>query len=232
MPLRNRVTPEGEIIATPARGLLMGNRGGEFHRPDRTLGTRRWASRAWIACTLSYQGRHERIWVPRHYTQLFFLDEATALAAGHRPCALCRRADFERFRALWPYPAGSDGRPKATAIDLVLHEERLLPGRGGARGKRDHEEAIAAIPAGCFVRCHGDSHLVTTDGLLPWRPDGYGPPIEKPARGRLTVLTPRSVVEVMRRGYCPALHPTAAAIRGAAAAPAAAMPTAAANWQC
>ena len=208
MPLQNRVTPAGEIIATPARGLLMGNRGGEFHRPDRTLGTRRWASRAWIACTLSYQGRHERIWVPNHYTQLFFLDEATALAAGHRPCGLCRRTDFGRFLALWPHRAASDGQPKVAAIDLVLHAERLLPGRG----KRDHEEAIAEIPAGCFLRLGDDSHLVTADGLLPWSPFGYGRPIEKPARGQFAVLTPRSILEVIRRGYRPALHPTAAAI--------------------
>ena len=117
-------------------------------------------------------------------------------------------ADFGRFLALWPHRAASDGQPKVAAIDLVLHAERLLPGRG----KRDHEEAIAEIPAGCFLRLGDDSHLVTADGLLPWSPFGYGRPIEKPARGQFAVLTPRSILEVIRRGYRPALHPTAAAI--------------------
>ena len=99
MPLQNRVTPEGEIIATPHRGLMMGNRGGCFHLPDRTLGARRWATRQWIACVLEFKGRHRAAMMqPNRYTELFFLDEATALAAGHRPCFECRRRDAERFR--------------------------------------------------------------------------------------------------------------------------------------
>ena len=102
MPLQNRVRPDGEIIATPHRGLLLGNRGGAFHLPDRTLGTRRWASRQWIACVLEFKGRHRAAMMqPNRYTELFFLDEATALAAGHRPCFECRRRDAERFAALW-----------------------------------------------------------------------------------------------------------------------------------
>ena len=100
MPLQNRVTPEGEIIATPHRGLLMGNRGGAFHLPDQTLGPRRWATRQWIACVLEFKGRHREVMRPNRYTELFFLDEATALAAGHRPCFECRRSDAERFAEL------------------------------------------------------------------------------------------------------------------------------------
>ena len=122
MPLQNRVTPEGEIIATPHRGLMMGNRGGCFHLPDRTLGSRRWATRQWIACVLEFKGRHRQAMMqPNRYTELFFLDEATALAAGHRPCFECRRRDAERFAALWaetrgwPAPAARprDGRDAA-----------------------------------------------------------------------------------------------------------------------
>jgi len=102
MPLQNRVTPEGEIIATPHRGLMLGNRGGAFHLPDRTLGHRRWATRQWIACVLEFKGRHRvAMMQPNRYTELFFLDEATALAAGHRPCFECRRRDAEHFAALW-----------------------------------------------------------------------------------------------------------------------------------
>ena len=196
MSLQNRVTPEGEIVATPERGLLMGNRGGQMHDGERRLTGRRWVSRAWITCLLDYKGWREQIMKPGRYTQLFFLDEATALAAGHRPCGLCRRTDFGRFLALWPHRAASDGQPKVAAIDLVLHAERLLPGRG----KRDHEEAIAEIPAGCFLRLGDDSHLVTADGLLPWSPFGYGRPIEKPARGQFAVLTPRSSSRAIRLG--------------------------------
>ena len=101
MPLQNRVTPEGEIIATPARGLMMGNRGGRLHRPDKTLTARRWTSRAWIACRLEFNNRHRRVMSPNSYTELFFLDEATALAAGHRPCFECRRQDFMAFAQIW-----------------------------------------------------------------------------------------------------------------------------------
>jgi hypothetical protein len=102
MPLQNRVTPEGEIIATPHRGLMLGNRGGAFHLPSRTIGHRRWATRQWIACVLEFKGRHRAAMMqPNRYTELFFLDEATALSAGHRPCFECRRRDAEHFAALW-----------------------------------------------------------------------------------------------------------------------------------
>ncbi len=129
MPLQNRVDPFGQLIATPARGLLLGNRGGRFHRDDRTLGQRRWASRQWICCVLSFKGRHHPVWRDR-YTALFFLDEPTAFAAGHRPCFECRRADATAFAQKWAQAKGGDV-PRAPAMDLVLQGERLDGARSG-----------------------------------------------------------------------------------------------------
>src|SRR5262249_48070514 len=112
MPLQNRVTPEGDIIATPHRGLMMGNRGGVVHLPDPTPGTRRWASRQWIACVLQFKGRQREVMQPNGYTELFFLDEATALAAGHRPCFECRRGEAEHFAELWAMTQGRTERER------------------------------------------------------------------------------------------------------------------------
>jgi hypothetical protein len=120
VPLQNRVDPFGELVATPARGLLYGNRGGRFHRDDQTLGTRRWASRQWICCVLSFKNRHHEVWRDR-YTALFFLDEVTALAAGHRPCFECRRADATRFAAKWA-EAKRISVPRAPEMDVVLQQ--------------------------------------------------------------------------------------------------------------
>ncbi len=130
MPLQNRVTPEGEIIATPQRGLMMGNRGGAFHLPDQVLGARRWASKQWIACVLEFKGRHRAAMMqPNRYTELFFLDEVTALAAGHRPCFECRRADAELFAGLWARSFGRRARAHAGEMDEVLQAERVGPDR-------------------------------------------------------------------------------------------------------
>src|SRR5262245_10377094 len=125
MPLQNRVTPTGEIIADPARGTLMGNRGGPLHRPDQTLGARRWVSKAWICCRLEFKGRRRQVMSPGKYTELFFLDEATALAAGHRPCFECRRAEAEQFARLWAKVHGAHDRARAGDMDRVLHAERV-----------------------------------------------------------------------------------------------------------
>src|SRR5688572_12995054 len=149
MPLQNRVTPEGEIVATPHRGLMMGNRGGCFHLPSRTLGARRWATRQWIACVLEFKGRHRPTMMqPNRYTELFFLDEATALAAGHRPCFECRRRDAERFAELWAGVQGRTERERAPAMDDALHAERL----DTARRKVTFRARRADIPSGAFVR--------------------------------------------------------------------------------
>src|SRR5271167_816607 len=145
MPLQNRVTPFGELIAVPARGTFFGNRGGRFHTDAKTLTARRWASRQWICCVLDFKGRQRDVW-RRFYTELFFLDEPTALAAGHRPCFECRRNDAEAFAEKWRQARSLDARPHAGEMDNVLHGERL---RG--RAKRLHRRKIDELPDGAFV---------------------------------------------------------------------------------
>ena len=150
MPLQNRVTPFGELIAVPERGAWMGNRGGCFHTDARELSRRRWVSKRWIVCVLEFRGRHRTVMTPGRYTELFFLDEATALAAGHRPCRECRYADHERFKAAWLRGNQALGLPAGAsidAIDAVLHRERVTP--AGAKGT--FEAALGALPDGVFV---------------------------------------------------------------------------------
>jgi hypothetical protein len=202
-PLQNRVTPLGEIIASPARGLLMGNRGGRFHRLDRTLGTRRWASRHWIACRLDFKGRHRpEMMMPSSYTELFFLDEATALAAGHRPCFECRRADADQLARLWAKVRGIEQRAGVEEMDAVLHVERLAGPLGPDRWR-----ALRDVPDGAIVDYDGP-HLVIDGRLAPWTIDGYGPPLaERPATVRL--ITPPSIAAVISAGYRPMVHPSA-----------------------
>jgi hypothetical protein len=192
-PLQNRVDPFGELIATPARGMLLGNRGGKFHHDDRTLGRRRWASKQWIACVCAFKGRRRVVW-GAGYTQLFFLDEVTALAAGHRPCFECRRAEAEAFRACF-----SRGRRlSAPEMDDILHRERLE-----ARGKRIFESCLAQLPDGVMVALAGRAYALCGDALLPWSFDGYETPRERPRRGAAQVLTPRAIVEALAAGYRP-----------------------------
>jgi hypothetical protein len=217
MPLQNRVTPEGEIVATPHRGLMYGNRGGPFHRPDKTLKARHWHSKLWIACRLEFKGRHRAAMMqPNRYTELFFLDEATALAAGHRPCFECRRQDAETFAALWARSKGLAERPSAAEMNEVLHAERV-----GADGEKVIFRArLADLPSGAFVRYASKGpavrpYLVTGHHLLAWDHAGYSDPLPKSAvRGEVEVLTPRSIVAVLSAGYCPMLHPSAAALLG------------------
>ena len=206
MPLQNRVTPEGLIVALAARGLMMGNRGGALHGPDRQLRRRRWASKQWICCRLEFNGRYRQVMAPNRYTELFFLDEATALAAGHRPCFECRRQDFLWFASLWGAAAGKPGRASVAQMDQVLHAERV--DRNGA--KVVYRAAVDALPSGAFVRMEGQPHLVLSSWLLPWSPAGYGTPQRHPEGGEVDVLTPRSIVAVLAAGYCPTLlHETA-----------------------
>jgi hypothetical protein len=212
MPLQNRVTPEGDIIATPHRGLMMGNRGGAFHLPGRTIGHRRWATRQWIACVLEFKGRHRPAMMqPNRYTELFFLDEATALAAGHRPCFECRRRDAEHFAALWGQMRGWPAPARAPEMDLALQAERV-----GAQGhKITYRAQLAALPDGTFIRLldgnTAQPYLFDRNNLFPWSPAGYGTPMPAPRRREVEVLTPRSIVAVLSAGYRPMLHPSAAA---------------------
>jgi hypothetical protein len=209
MALRNRVTPLGEIVADPARGLVYGNRGC-LHDADGRI-RRAYAVRRWIACRLEFKGRRRApLRRPGQYTELFFLDEATAFAAGHRPCAECRREDYDRFGALWA--AHHDGERGAYPIDLRLHGERLT----NERRQRRHEAPAGDLPDGAFVLRDGAPWLVRGDGLLRWSPAGYIEHAARPAAGaRAVVITPPSLVAVLREGWdgaVPLVHPSAVAL--------------------
>ncbi len=205
MPLRNRVLPTAEIVRDPGRGLLMGNRGC-LHGDDRDLGVSRWRSKAWICCVLDWKGRQRDPMPPGRWTALFFLDEATALAAGHRPCAYCRRADFLAFAEAWRVAQGLSRRPWAAEIDSTLHAERV---RRETRSQITHTAPAPELPGGVMVRVGGDIGLKLAGNVLPWSSDGYGAPIPLEAAD-VEVLTPPSTVAVLAAGYQPLLHPTAA----------------------
>ncbi|MCI2398042.1 hypothetical protein [Aliiroseovarius subalbicans] len=199
-PLQNRVLPTGDIVAIQARGTFTGNRG-VLHRPDKTLGVSRWKHHAWIICTLTHKDWHREVMTPNRWTELFFLDEATALAAGHRPCALCRRAAYTSFRAFWGEGAS------APEIDRVLHAARIVP------GTRDQKRTFAApsvLPDGAMCLHGGKPHLALADAFLPWSPDGYGAPELRGDR-ESSVLTPSPTLRVLAQGYRPVLHPSALA---------------------
>ncbi len=205
MPLQNRVTPYGEIVALPERGLLMGNRG--ILHDDTQRIVRSWQVRRWIACRTAFRGRHRQVMRPHSYTELFFLDEATAFAAGHRPCAECRHADYQRFKAAWAKGVGEQGG--ADQMDVVLHADRLA-GRGTQQRKRRYRERIAALPDGTFINLDGAAWLLWRGQLLEWSAAGYHArrPLP-PAESRVEVLTPRSLVAVLCAGYPLQVHPSA-----------------------
>ncbi|WP_068117138.1 hypothetical protein [Tropicimonas marinistellae] len=204
MTRQNRVLPTGEIVATPARGLFMGNRG-ILHDTEGRLGVSRWKHTAWICCALSFKGRRRPVMAPGRYTELFFLDEAVALAAGHRPCAECRRNDYSRFRAAWAAAFGTPPQ-RAAEMDNRLHGDRV----GRDRRQIRHDAEFAALPAGAFVLWNDAPHLVTRTALQPFSASGYGAPLPRPRYGAATVLTPRRTCACLMAGYTPALHPTAA----------------------
>lgn len=188
-PLPNRVDPFGELFATPARGALMGNRGGRFHRADQTLGARSHVSKQWICCLTAFKGRRRAVW-GAGYTELFFLDEATALAAGHRPCFECRRADAQAFaRAAFGRTA------RAGEIDAALHRERMGPRVAITR------EAAEALPAGAMVgeAATRAAWLRVAAGWRRWTPAGYEN--GEPADAALATLTPLTSLKALRRGY-------------------------------
>jgi hypothetical protein len=203
MPLQNRVDPFGELIAMPARGLLFGNRGGRFHTDARTLTKRRWASRQWICCVLDFKGRQRDVW-GRYYTELFFLDEPTALAAGHRPCFECRRKDAEAFAEGWRIARKLPARPHADEMDEVLHRERL-----DGRAKRTHKHGIDTLPDGAFVALDGEPYAIRGANLLRWTAEGYTEPQQRPRGITVDVLTPPSILAVLDAGYSPRWHPSA-----------------------
>jgi hypothetical protein len=203
MPLQNRVTPFGELLAVPARGTFFGNRGGRFHTDAKTLTARRWASRQWICCVLDFKGRQRDVW-GRFYTELFFLDEPTALAAGHRPCFECRRKDAEAFAEHWRAAHRLRRRPYAFEMDEVLHSERLQ-----GRSKRLHRRNIDGLPDGAFVTLDEAVFAVRGKALLRWTPQGYGARKKRPPGAAVEVLTPPAILVVLSAGYRPHWHPSA-----------------------
>jgi hypothetical protein len=208
MPLQNRVTPFGELVAVASRGLFMGNRGGRFHRDDCSLGARRWASRQWICCVTQFKQRHRAVW-GEGYTELFFLDEPTALAAGHRPCFECRRRDAVAFAASWSDARRLSEPPRAAEMDRVLHAERL-----DGRVKRRHALAIDTLPDAAMLTLAGEpesAFALRGEWLLHWGPDRYGDPRPRPRGVLVDVLTPPGILAVLTQGYRPQWHPSAQA---------------------
>ena len=195
-PARNRVTPLGDIVAIPLRGAWLGNRG-ILHRGRDVVRFHR--SPLWIICTLRHADWQLPQWHPHHFTVLFFHDEAVALAAGHRPCALCRRPAYNEFRTAWT--AGTaDRRPLAFELDRQLHGERLYR---GTHRRRLHEVRWREIPNGAFVLTGDGPALARDDAIVPWTPAGYGQPRPRPRAGRVPMITPPSTARAIRNGYLP-----------------------------
>ena len=201
MPLPNRVDPFGVIFATPHHGAWMGNRG-RLHDAGKHI-RRRWAGKTWITCALSFRGRHRpELMAADSYTELFFLDEATAYAAGHRPCAECRRADYNRFKAAFAASRPGEAVGKAAQMDAILHAERTAAVRARARASSLPDGAMAAIGGQAFLKRGG--------ALSPWTPGGYGAPVPLPA-GEVEVLTPPTILALLRAGLPVQFHPSARA---------------------
>jgi hypothetical protein len=199
MPLQNRVLPSGEIVAIPARGMFVGNRG-IIHSPaTKTLLRKRWSTDAWLTCVLEFRGRRRKVMQRQSWTELFFLDEATAFAAGHRPCFYCRREDANRFRAAWE-KGNRTGDVLAPEMDAVLHRERF------ASAKKLHPlpMRIEKLPDGTMVQSGEESFLIAQGRALLWSPSGY-----RAVKGEITdakLLTPPSTVRAFAAGYRPVLH--------------------------
>jgi len=208
MPRQNRVTPYGELIAVPDRGMFWGNRGPLLDREGRLARYSR--GQAWAICVLSFKGRRRQQWTPGRLTELYFLDEATGLAAGHRPCGECRYREYQAFKRAWgggSLPGGGlpgGGLPGALEIDAHMHADRLA----GPGERRTYQAPLAGLPSGTMVDIGGEPWLVHDGRLLAWTPGGYRQrPVEAPD-GPVTVITPRATVAVLAAGYRPVLHPS------------------------
>ena len=199
---QNRVTPFGEIIATPARGTMMGNRG-ILHDENKTLGRRRWAHNNWVNCVLSFRDRRRAIMAPGRYTELFFLDEAVALAAGHRPCGECRRERYRAYMDLWAATCADLGSANPKDVDRALHRARVDP---KTRTQRRCDAALDSLPNGAFIALGETAYLIRGDSLLPYDPHGYGPATARPRGGTVTVLTPEPSIRILAAGYRPAIR--------------------------
>ena len=198
MPLQNRVDPYGALHAVQARGAWMGNRGVLHDASKRVVAA--WRLRRWITCVLSFKERRREVFAPNRYSELFFLDEATSLSAGHRPCAECRRTRYEEFRSALDMSV-----IRADAIDRMLHAERLEA--GGVKGA--YAAVLSSLPDGAMVDYAGNAQLVWRGRLWPWSFTGYGPAVAAPPETEVVVLTPRSIVRAIRAGFVPQVHESA-----------------------
>jgi hypothetical protein len=207
MPLQNRVMPTGEILAIPDRGMFVGNRGIIHNSATKTLLRKRWSTDAWLTCVLEFRGRRRKVMQRQSWTELFFLDEATSFAAGHRPCFYCRREDANRFRAAWE-KGNRTGEVLAPDMDAVLHRERF------ASGKRLHPlpRALEKLPDGTMVQAGEESFLIAQGRAVLWSPSGYR--AVKGAIGDAKLLTPPSTVRALTAGYRVVLHPSVGKLIG------------------
>lgn len=198
--LQNRVDPTGNIIITSARGAWMGNRG-QLHGTGKEI-LRPFKLKAWLICLLEFKGWHRQVMTPNHYTELFFMDEATAFAAGHRPCFECRRQDYNHFKTAWLKGNPGYGFNEKTSIkeiDNILHQERI----DSAGNKISFEAAINDLPDGVFIQINGQPHLIYGKKMHLWTPFGYQNPEPFPKSDKVTVLTPQSTINAFIAGYQP-----------------------------
>jgi hypothetical protein len=198
IPLQNRVDPWGALHSTPARGTLMGNRG-QLHAGRDII--RPWKSKAWVTCVLSFGQRKQTLFAPGHYTQLFFLDEATAFSAGHRPCGECQSKRYREFKKHW---CAANHQPASIAAknwDDLLHAERV----GAERTKTTHRSNVRELPVGTMFAHAGHAYIVLDDAVRPWSFTGYGAPEFLVGAAEVDVLTPRSVVAAFKGGFRPAI---------------------------
>jgi hypothetical protein len=205
MPKQNRVTPLGEIIASPSRGLYMGNRG-VLHNQNGDI-QRKWKLKAWITCELEFKGRKRQLLLPGRYTELFFLDEATALAAGHRPCGECRRKEYKLFKTLWLQSNRkllTNNNPVIAEIDTIIHSQRINKNQDKVRFRSQLKD----IPNGVFVQFKGKHHtyLLFEGNLYEWSPFGYISKKPRKSKDEIFVLTPKSIVKIIETGYPVKIH--------------------------
>ncbi len=198
--LQNRVNPFGDIVKTEARGAWMGNRG-VIHNHQQEL-VKPFKLKAWLICKLEFKGRKRPVMAPNQYTELFFMDEATAFAAGHRPCCECRRADYDKFKSLWLKANPEYGFNLKTSIqqiDEILHQERV----GAAKEKVTFEASPNDLPNGSFIALNQNAYLIWDGLMYLWSPFGYEKGIMISEGGKVQVLTPKSVVKTFAAGYVP-----------------------------
>jgi hypothetical protein len=203
MPFQNRVDPWGRIVHSPARGTFMGNRGGALHNQQQEI-VRPCNGQRWITCVLEFKDRYRKVMTPGRYTELFFLDEAVSFAAGHRPCAECRRLRFNAFVEAWRRGVAkdTDATVRAPEIDAELHRARI----DGGKNKVTCETALDSLPDGCFVEIAGGAHLVWRGALFLWSPERYIKRQRRPDGLTVTLLTPVPAMECFHAGYVPQVH--------------------------